>query len=95
MAVLLQLTVTSATRARFQEVDDEVGQAMMRAGGPPPELMSHVVYPDGDGFVVADVWRTEAAGRGYVEEVLRPLLSGLGLDAGATLVLQVWWFARP
>ena len=94
MAVLLQLTVTPATRARFEDVDDEVGQAMMRAGSPPPELMSHVVYPDRDGFA-SPTCGVGGRGRVDVDEVLRPLLSGLSLDAGATVVLPVSSFARP
>ena len=68
---------------------------MMDAGGPPAGLMSHVVYPEGDGFVVADVWRTEAGGRAYVDEVLRPLLADVGLTAHATTALPAWSFARP
>ena len=57
--------------------------------------MSHVVYPEGDGFVVADVWRTEADGRRFFDEVLRPLVTELGLTAHETTVHQVWSFARP
>ncbi len=54
MAVLLRLLVTSATRDQFNELDARVGQAMSDGGGPPPGLMSHVVYPEGDGFVVTE-----------------------------------------
>jgi hypothetical protein len=57
--------------------------------------MSHVVYPQGEGFVVADVWRTRAEGQPYVDEVLRPLLIELGLTAAESTVLPVWSFARP
>jgi len=60
MAVLVQLTVTPATQQQFNELDAAVGQSMTDAGGPPDGLMSHVVYPDGVGFVVAEVWRTES-----------------------------------
>ncbi len=95
MAALLQILVTPATQAQFDELDAAVGEAMERAGGPPPGLMSHVVYPKGDGFVVADVWRQEADGRKYVDTVLRLLLANLGLAARETTVLPVWSFARP
>ena len=95
MAVLLQLTVTPATHGQFDRLDVQVGQSMAQAGGPPAGLMSHVVYPQGDGFVVADVWRTEAEGQPYVDEVLRPLLIELGLTAVESSVLPVWSFARP
>jgi len=62
MAVLLQLSVTSATRDQFDELDARVGQAMSEAGGPPPGLMSHVVYPEGDGFAVAVALSTRRPG---------------------------------
>jgi hypothetical protein len=95
MAVLLHLSVTSATRDQFNELDARVAQAMSDGGGPPPGLMSHVVYPEGDGFVVAEVWSTESDGQPYVDDVLRPLLAELHLPANATTVLPVWSFARP
>jgi hypothetical protein len=95
MAVLLQLTVTPATREQFDQLDVRVGQSMMQAGGPPAGLMSHVVYPQGDGFVVADVWRTQPEGQPYVDEILRPLLIDLGIAVTESTVLPVWSFARP
>src|SRR5215212_2439216 len=95
MAVLLQLWVTSATRDQFNQLDAQVGHAMSEAGGPPSGLMSHVVYPEGDGFVVAEVWRTESDGAAYVDDVLRPMVGGLGLAAEETHVRPVWSFARP
>jgi len=95
MAVLVQLTITPATQPQFNELDAAVGQSMADAGGPPDGLMTHVVYPEGDGFVVAEVWRTESDGQHYVDDVLRPLVGGLGLTAKGTNVLPVWSFARP
>lgn len=95
MAVLLQLAVAPSTRDQFNELDARVGHAMMQVGGPPAGLMSHVVYPDGDGFVIAEVWRGEAEGRPYLDNVLRPLLTDLGLAPGETVVRDVWSFAKP
>ena len=95
MAVLVQLTVTPATQQQFNELDAAVGQSMTDAGGPPDGLMSHVVYPQGDGFVVAEVWRTESDGQHYVDNVLRQLVSELSLTAKDTNVRPVWSFARP
>jgi hypothetical protein len=57
--------------------------------------MCHVVYPDGEGFVVAEVWRTQPEGQRYVDEVLAPLLIELALTAAESTVLPVWSFARP
>ena len=95
MAVLLQLTVAPATHEQFNELDAVVGQSMMQAGGPPDGLMSHAVYPEGDGFIIAEVWRGETDGRPYVDDVLRPMLTGLGLNANETTVRPIWSFARP
>ncbi len=44
--------------------------------------MTHVVYPEDDGCVIAEVWRTEAEGHAYVTDVLRPSASEVGLGAG-------------
>ncbi len=95
MAVLVQLIVTPATQQQFNELDAAVGQSMTDAGGPPDGLMSHVVYPQDDGFVVAEVWRTESDGQHYVDNVLRPLVGELSLSAKDTNVRPVWSFARP
>lgn len=95
MAFLLQLTVAPATQDQFNELDAKVGQSMMEAGGPPAGLMAHTVYPDGDGFVIAEVWRAEPDGRSYVDGVLRPLLAESGLTGHDIVVRPVWSFARP
>ena len=95
MAVLLELAVTRATHDQFDQLDGKVGEAMREAGGPPPGLMSHVVCPEGDGFVVAQVWRTESEGVHYVDGVLRPLLTAMSLAGEETTVRPVWSFARP
>ena len=95
MAVLLLFHVGPSTQDEFNVLDARVGQAMAAAGGPPAGLMSHVVYPEGDGLVVADVWRTEEEGRAYTDEVLRPLVAEVGLTGQETSVRAVWSFARP
>jgi len=95
MTSLLQLTVAPATQDQFHELDAKVGQSMMQAGGPPEGLMSHVVYPDGDGFVIAEVWRAGSEGQPYIDDVLRPLLAEAGLIARSTVVRPVWSFATP
>jgi hypothetical protein len=95
MAAILRVGVASSTQDQFNELDARVGQAMQEAGGPPDGLMSHVVYPEGDGFVVAEVWRDEASGRAYVEDVLLQLVKELGLPLHEIVALPVWSFARP
>jgi hypothetical protein len=95
MAVVLRLTVSPATQAQFNVLDDRVGEAMDAAGGPPDGLMAHVVYPEGEGFVVAGVWRSEADGRDYVDGTLVGMVADLGLSPGKIDVVPVWSFARP
>ncbi len=95
MALLFQLTVTPATQEQFNELDARFDQSMMQAGGPPAGLMSHAVYPEGDGFVIADVWRAEAEGQRFIDDVLRPLLAESGLAGQDAVVRPVWSFARP
>ena len=95
MACLLELPVTPASQDQFNELDARVGQAMMSAGGPPAGLMSHAVYPEGSGFVIAEVWRAETDGQSYIDGVLRPLLAEAGLTGQDTVVRPVWSFARP
>jgi hypothetical protein len=95
MAVVLHVSVAPATQDQFYELEARVEQSMMQAGGPPDGLMSHVVYPEGTGFVIAQVWRTEAVGRAYVDVVGRSLIKEVGLSAEETTVRPVWSFARP
>ena len=95
MAVVHRLTVSPATREQFNALDDRVGEAMTAAGGPPAGLMSHVVYPEGEGFVVAGVWRSEIEGRDYVDGRLRGLMAEVDLTPGETDVAPAWSFARP
>ena len=65
---------------------------MVQAGGPPAGLMSHAVYPEGDGFVIAEVWRAEAEGQRYVEDLLRSLLAESGLPGQDNVVRPVCSF---
>jgi hypothetical protein len=95
VAVLLELSVSPASQDQYDTLDALVGQAMMEAGGPPAGLMSHVVCPQGEGFSVAQVWRTEVEGLGYLDAHLRPLLDRIGLTASPTTARPVWSFARP
>jgi hypothetical protein len=95
MAVLLQLTVAPATEDQFNELDAKVGESMRQAGGPPAGLMSHAVYPEDDGFIIAEVWRVESEGRHYIDDVLGPLLAESALTAQGHVVRPIWSFARP
>lgn len=94
MAIVLRLRVSPASQEQFNVLDDRVGQAMMAAGGPPAGLMSHVVYPEGEGFVVAQVWRSESEARAQTDE-LRTLIADVDLAPGEIDIVPAWSFARP
>ena len=51
VAVLLEFTVGAATHDQFNEMDDRVGETMLRAGGPPPGLMAHVAIRPATGLL--------------------------------------------
>ena len=95
MAILVQLIFRSATQDQFNELDLLVDRSMMEAGGPPAGMMSHVVYPDADGFIVANVWATESEGRSFADDVLGPLATEVGLGSPESSLRSVWSFARP
>jgi hypothetical protein len=95
MATLLRLTVNPATREQFLELDKRVERCLMQSGGPPSGLMTNIVHPEGDGFVVASVWRVDADAETYLHDVLDPLLAELGLTVAQTVKCPVWSFARP
>jgi hypothetical protein len=56
MAVVVEVVVARGSKAEFDGVDVAVSSAMERSG-PAAGLMSHLVKPVGDGFVISDVWR--------------------------------------
>jgi hypothetical protein len=95
MAVVMRLTVSPATQDQYYVLDERVGQDLVAAGGPPAGLMSHVVHPEGDGFVAVGVWRTESEARDYVEGRLQSLMAEVDLGPGDISVAPVWSFARP
>lgn len=95
MAILLHLCVEPATQDAHNDLDARMGEYLTQASGPPAGLMSHVVYPHGEGFVVADVWRTEAEGRSFFDKVLQPMLTDSGLHFSGPTTHPVWGFARP
>jgi hypothetical protein len=57
--------------------------------------MVHVARPEGDGFLLLQVWRTEGEARRSFEESIRPELTRLGLTHGELTTWPVWSLARP
>jgi hypothetical protein len=41
-------------------------------------LMAHLAYPSGEGFVICNVWRTEADMRPFYDRVVLPKLAEAG-----------------
>ncbi len=70
MAVVGELRVASGAQSDHEALDAVVSAAMDRAGGPPAGLMVHVVRPDGDGFAIMGVGRSEFERRQFHESVV-------------------------
>jgi hypothetical protein len=95
MAVVGELRVASGAQSDHEALDAVVSAAMDRAGGPPAGLMAHVVRPDGEGFVIMGVWRSESEMRQFHESVVLPGLDELSLVPGESTVWPLWGFAAP
>ncbi len=95
MAIFVQTVIPNATAADADRFDQSVEAVMMQTGGPPAGLMAHLAYPAGDGFVLCNVWRSEAEMRSFHDEVVLPKLAEAGLEAKESTVSPVWSFARP
>jgi hypothetical protein len=95
MAVLIELRVASATQDDHAAGDLKVSEAMDRLGGPPAGLMFHLAVPDGDGFVLMDVWRDETQAREFYDTFVRPALAELGVRTEELRVRPVWGMANP
>ena len=95
MAILAETRVRRASPEQADALDASVEAAMMEAGGPPAGLMVHFHAPQGEGFRLCNIWRTEAEMDAFYRDVIRPKLAAAGLEADDTEVSPVWGFARP
>ncbi len=95
MAVVVEIRVLQASKADHEALDAGVEAAMGQQGGPPAGLMAHFARPEGDGFVICDVWRSEADMRPFVDGVILPALAAAGLASEEPIVSPAWGFARP
>ena len=93
--VVVETRVSAASQADFDLFDIDVSGAIEELGGPPEGLMAHFVRPDGDGFVICDVWKTPEDCRQFNDHILAPKLAGAGLQVVHERVSPVWSFARP
>ena len=57
--------------------------------------MLHLTRSPGDGFLLINVWRSEAEMRPFYDDVILPQLAEVGLAHEESKVSPVWAFARP
>ena len=95
MAIVVEVLVPLASRAESDRFDAGIDQAITERGGPPEGFMVHIGRPEGDGFLMIDVWRNEAEWRAFFDEVIMPNLAAAGLSAEDPRVSPAWTFARP
>lgn len=83
MALVVQTFVPRASEADADRVDQEVNSAIMQMGGPPTGLMAHIAHPSGDGFVLCEVWRSDAEMRSFYATSSSPSWPKPGLSRGS------------
>ena len=79
MAVLVATRIVKGSQVDVDQLSQRVEEAIAQQGAPPMGLMVHIAHPAGDGFVIQDVWRTEAEMRSYYDSVVLPALTATGL----------------
>lgn len=94
MAVMVKFRV-AGTREEHDAVDIKVTEGIDAMGGPPAGLMFHLSWPEDDGFVMIDVWRTEEEARQFLDRVVVPAMTAVGLRITDPIVRSVWGMARP
>ena len=95
MAIVVETLIPRASKAEAERFDERIEDAMMQMGGPPAGLMVHYTRPAGDGFLLCNVWRTDADMRQFYDGVILPGLADAGLESEEPLIAPVWVFARP
>jgi hypothetical protein len=95
MAIVVETLVPRATRDQAELFDASIEEAMGQMGGPPDGLMVHFTRPAGEGFLLCNVWRSEAEMTQFYDDVILPRLADAGLVPDKSDVAPVWVFARP
>lgn len=95
MAIVVRTLVPQASQADADRLDQLVNAAITQRGGPPAGLMAHIGHPSGTGFMICEVWRSEADMESFYDEVVLPKLAEAGLRRDEPDVSPVWSFARP
>ncbi|MDF2967351.1 MAG: hypothetical protein K0Q93_1129 [Nocardioidaceae bacterium] len=95
MAIVVDTRVPRASKDDADRLDESVNAAIAEMGGPPAGLMVHLTRPEGDGFLLSDVWRSEADMRPFYADVILPKLADAGLEPQEPVISPVWVLARP
>lgn len=95
MAIVVEILVPRASKDEADRFDDNINAAIGEMGGPPAGLMVHLARPEGGGFLLSDVWRSEADMRPFYQDVILPKLADAGLESEEPVISPVWVFARP
>ena len=95
MAIVVETLVPHGPRTEADRFDEGIERAMARKGGPPAGLMLHLTRSPGDGFLLINVWRSEAEMRPFYDDVVLPRLTDVGLAHEESRVPPVWACARP
>jgi hypothetical protein len=94
MAVVAEVLVVDASRQDAERFDELMEESMSVHGGPPSGLMVHIGRPADGGYLLCQVWSTEADMHRYFDEVVMNVLATLGLTMRRTGTWPVWSFAR-
>ena len=95
MAIVVETLIRQATKAEAEQFDELVENAMMQSGGPPAGFMVHFTRPQGDGFLMVNVWRSETTCNRSTTAPSGRKLAEPGLTGDPSVVFPIWVFARP
>ena len=92
---MCELQVPGGTHADVTALEQQVGQRLAAAGGPPEGLMFLCVHPHQGGFRVVMVFRSQASAEAEINGPLRGDAAVVGLDLGQPAFAPVWSMALP
>ncbi|MFJ8012858.1 hypothetical protein [Streptomyces sp. NPDC096339] len=93
MAVLVYNRGAEWTRELYQALHDRV---LPDPGNPPAGLLVHTASPDErGGWMVVDVWESEADYRRFVEDRIMPAARELGAPPFDTHVSEIFYHLIP
>ncbi len=94
MAVMMRLHM-HGTREQHDALDLKVTSSFKERGGPPAGLLVHAACPEGDGFLMYDIWRSEAEATAFHADTMLPAVAELGIAVDELTATPVWGLARP